>query len=97
MNKQQNKNDKQWKKDRRLLLKSLGLGLSCPWLLPLLKASMSTEAYGQFTSPKRLLIIPLQHGWGLHGEESLGTEREFNLPSWFAPLEPLKEKLILVD
>ena len=92
-----NRSTEAWKKDRRLLLKSIGLGMASPWFLPLLKGTMSTEAYGQSTSPKRLLIIPLQHGWGLHGEDSLGSERDFTLPSWFSPLEPLKDKLVLVD
>ncbi len=78
---------------RRTLLKGLaGAGI--------LSAASVDQAFAETSAPLRVVLIPLQHGWG-HGsdlcEQISGSEFDFNLPSIWSPFEKLRDQLLVID
>lgn len=80
---------------RRDFVKKFGLaaGLAMPFF-------RSQVAMGQTsTAPVRVLLVPLQHGWGLdHGIQGFtGTETNFAIPATLQALNDIKHQCVFVD
>lgn len=79
---------------RRDLIKSLaGIGLL---------SSVSAEKLLAQTgsAPYRVLLVALQHGWGISGGSNQamdGDETNFSFPPGLAPLNTIKDKCVVVD
>jgi hypothetical protein len=76
---------------RRRLLKGLG---SLPLMFSPLIYAMRAEA--QTGTPKRLLLVTIQHGMGGRNMAT-GSERAFTLSNWLQPFEAIKNDCIFVD
>lgn len=79
---------------RRDLIKTLaGIGLLTNTSAERLLASTATAPY-------RVLLVALQHGWGISGSSNqmmTGTEYDFRFPTGLAPLNAVRDKCVVVD
>ncbi|MCR6652448.1 MAG: DUF1552 domain-containing protein [Cellvibrionaceae bacterium] len=79
---------------RRDLIKSLaGIGL--------LSSVGAEQLLAQSSSaPYRVLLVALQHGWGISGnsnQKMSGEEYEFSFPTGLSPLNAIKQHCVVVD
>ncbi len=81
---------------RRNFLKGLGAGVGLAGGIV-----NSRVAFGQSNAkaPVRLLLVPLQHGWGRDREYGnfSGTETNFTIPAPLTPFEAIRDQCVFVD
>jgi Protein of unknown function (DUF1552). len=82
------------KTSRRDLIKALaGIGLFSSLRAEELLAQSATAPY-------RVLLVALQHGWGISGGSNQvmsGEEFDFDFPTGLAPLNAIKDQCVVVD
>ncbi|MEQ9504158.1 MAG: DUF1552 domain-containing protein [Deltaproteobacteria bacterium] len=81
--------------DRRFFLKGLGAGTA------LASGFFSSKvAMGQTdAAPVRLLLVPLQHGWGRDRDYGVftGSETDFTIPAPLSGFDAIKDQCVFVD
>lgn len=84
------------KLNRRDLLKMFGAasGLAFPIL-----NSQILMAQNVRRAPVRVLFVPIGHGWGVDDEYEpfRGDGTDFEIPSIWSPLEPLRDRCLFID
>jgi hypothetical protein len=78
--------------DRRKFLGALGVGGA---FLPLLDADLAQGQAGGI--PKRLLVVAWSNGYIMDAWRPSGGERDFKLGDILKPLEPFRDKLLVID
>lgn len=79
---------------RRHLIQGLGIAGACSALGVERLLAQTPEA------PVRVLLVALQHGWGISGNSNRsmsGTEADFSFPAGLEPFEAVKQHSVVVD
>ncbi len=82
--------------NRRDFIKAAGA--SAGLALPLLKSQVAMGLVE--TAPVRVLLVPLQHGWGMSrfAKDISGSEFNFTLPTYAqAAFNPIKDQTVFID
>lgn len=81
--------------DRRTFLQGLGAGAAFAGTLFGSKVATGQTA----TAPVRLLLVPLQHGWGRDRDYGVfsGSETDFTIPAPLTGFEAIKHQCVFVD
>lgn len=78
---------------RRDTLKALGV-------LGILNATQIQKLSAQSSAPVRVLLVALQHGWGISGGSNRnmsGSEFDFSFPNGLDPFNDIKQHSVVVD
>lgn len=79
---------------RRQLILGLGAVGACS------AASVQRLLAQSTPAPVRVLLVGLQHGWGISGGSNRsmsGTERDFNFPNGLTPFDAVKQHAVVID
>lgn len=87
---------RQLRLSRRTLLRGVGVGLGLPWLEAMMPASAGAAAATE-TNPVRLAVLYMPNGVNTTMWTPEGEGRDFRLSPSLAPLEDLKDDILVVS
>src|SRR5438045_6311810 len=80
---------------RRALLRGAGVGLGLPWLEAM--ASTKTASTNASRSPVRLAVLYMPNGVNVNAWSPQGSGRDFTLSPTLAPLQDLKDQIVVMS